>query len=272
MLPLRDNLIARRAPFVTVALIAVNVFLFLMCATMPEHELQAFLFRYGLIPAKIFRPESVARYYLRQFGILVPTRYDLADSLAPLFTSMFLHGGALHLAGNMWILWIFGDNVEDCLGHIGYLLFYVACGLASGVIHALSAPFSPVVTIGASGAIAGVMGAYLLLYPAARVMTLVWVLFYVDIWAVPAFVFLFYWFLIQVLSGAATLGGGSILGGGVAWWAHIGGFIAGFGFILLSGIRPEPKSLRAHERRRWYFDPRTGRYVAIRRRPDDVSE
>jgi len=255
MLPLRDNIIARRAPYVTVALITINVLVFAMMAVMPEREQQAFLFHYGLIPARIFHPGRVPSYYLQQYGLLVPPHSDLAASLLPLVTCMFLHGGLLHLVGNMWILWIFGDNVEDCLGHVGFLLFYLACGLTSSVVQTLSSAASPVVTIGASGAIAGVMGAYLPLYPGARVITLVWLLFYIDIWPIPAFLFLFYWFLIQLTSGVAALGGGGILTGGIAWWAHIGGFLAGFGFILLSGIRPDPKSVRTYERRRYYLGP-----------------
>lgn len=260
MFPIRDNIVARRTPVVTVALILANLAVFGMCAIMSERELEAFFFRYGLIPAKIFRPDIVSAYYWRKFGALVPSHYSLADSLMPVLSCMFLHGGVVHVVGNMWMLWIFGDNVEDCLGHFGFLIFYVACGVASSLFHILSAPLSPVVTIGASGAVAGVMGAYMILYPRARVLMLVWILFIVDFWSVPAFLFLFYWFLIQVFSGVATLGSG-MLSGGVAWWAHVGGFLAGFGFVLVSGVRPPQKPSRTYERARYYFDPRTGRYT-----------
>jgi len=263
MIPLRDNIIARKIPFITVALIALNLAAFAMCALLPERELEAFLFQYGLIPAKIFRPQIVARYYAYQFGLRVPVEYSLSESLLPFFTSMFLHGSILHVVGNMWFLWIFGDNVEDCLGHIGFLLFYLAGGAASGIIQVLSSPLSPIVTIGASGAVAAVMGAYMLLYPRARVLTLIWILFYIDVLPIPAFLYLFYWFLIQLLSGTATFGGAGIAAGGVAWWAHIGGFLAGCGFILLTGIRPSQKPFRLYRPYRRYFDPRTGRWVSI---------
>ena len=258
MIPLHDNIASRRVPIITVALIAVNLAVFLLCALMNERELQAFLFRYGLIPAKLFRPMKVAWFYFNEFGLSVPTHYSLSEALLPLVTCMFLHGSVIHVVGNMWILWIFGDNVEDCLGHLGFLLFYLVCGLASGLVQLLSAPTSPVVTIGASGAVAAVMGAYMVLYPYARVMTFVWLLFYVDVLPIPAFLFLFYWFLVQVLSGTATLGG-SGLAGGVAWWAHIGGFVAGFGFVLLAGLRPQVEYIRTARSPRYYFNPRAGR-------------
>jgi len=194
MIPLRDDIPAQRAPIVTSTLIALNLAIFLMCAVMREGDLEIFLFKYGFIPAKIFEPELVARFYHRQFGLIVAEQYSLGESILPMFTCMFLHGGWLHVIGNMWILWIFGDNVEDCLGHVGFLLFYLACGLASSIVHFVSGPASPVVTVGASGAIAGVMGAYMLLYPHARVLTLVWIFFIIDFWPLPAIVFLFYWF------------------------------------------------------------------------------
>jgi len=266
MLPLRDNIIARRMPIVTVALIALNLAVFLFCMVMPQREFELFLFRYGFIPAKIFRPVLVAKYYAYQFGWRVPVEYTLSEGLLPMFTCMFLHGGVIHVVGNMWFLWIFGDNVEDCLGHLGFLLFYLTCGAISSIVHALSSPLSPVVTIGASGAVAGVMGAYMLLYPRARVMTLIWILFFVDVVPIPAFLFLFYWFLIQFLSGTASLGGSHIAAGGVAWWAHIGGFLAGCGFILATGIRASQKLLRPYARRHYYFDPRSGRWTTRRSR------
>jgi len=271
MIPLRDNVPARTVPIVTVVLIAVNLAIFAMTALLPRGELEAFVFRYGLIPAKIFRPESIAAYYRHRLGLAVPYDYSLAESLLPLLTCMFLHGGVLHVVGNMWMLWIFGDNVEDALGHAAFLLFYVACGLASSLVQTIASPFSPVATIGASGAIAGVMGAYMVLYPYARVMTFVWFLFYIDVWPIPAFLFLFYWFLIQFLSGMSTLGG-DVLAGGIAWWAHIGGFLAGLGFVLFSGIRPAQKAVRPYARQGYYFDPRTGRFVAVRRQSSEDAD
>lgn len=260
MIPIRDDIPARKAPVVTVGLIALNLAIFGMCATMPERDLQVFLFKYGFIPAKLLRPDLVASHYLRQFGFIVPSEYSLSESIVPMFTSMFLHGGWVHVIGNMWILWIFGDNVEDCFGHLGFLLFYLACGIFATIVHFLTAPASPIVTVGASGAIAGVMGAYMLLYPNARVWTLVWIFFLIDFWPVPAYLYLFVWFFIQVLSGVASLGTGGMLPG-VAWWAHIGGFVAGAGFVLLTGVRPRRRPARTFPRYRYAFDPRTGRFV-----------
>jgi hypothetical protein len=148
---------------------------------------------------------------------------------------MFLHGGFWHLLGNMWFLYIFGDNVEDRLGHPRYLLFYLLCGVASGVIHFLSAPGSPMPTVGASGAIAGVMGAYLILYPRARVLTLIPIIIFPWFVEIPAFVFLGIWILIQFLSAALTAGQVS----GVAWWAHVGGFVVGIVFLKMLLLFPE---------------------------------
>jgi membrane associated rhomboid family serine protease len=159
-----------------------------------------------------------------------------------LLTSLFLHGGWLHVGGNMLYLWIFGDNVEDRLGRIRFLVFYLLCGVAASGVHILANPHSTVPTIGASGAIAGVLGAYLLLYPGARVLTLIPLGFYLQVVQLPAFFFLGFWFLIQFISGAASLaarGGGA---GGIAWWAHIGGFAAGI--ILQFVFRKRQRRLR----------------------------
>jgi membrane associated rhomboid family serine protease len=151
-------------------------------------------------------------------------------ALVPLFTSMFLHGGWLHLIGNMWFLWIFGDNVEDTLGSVRYFFFYLLCGLGAGIVHWLSQPASPVPTVGASGAIAGVLGAYAVLFPGARVLTLVPVFFVIQLVEVPAILLLALWFLLQLLTGAvAPLHGTS---GGVAWGAHVGGFLLGLLAVL----------------------------------------
>jgi membrane associated rhomboid family serine protease len=153
--------------------------------------------------------------------------------LPTILTSMFLHGGWLHIIGNMWFLWIFGDNIEDHLGHFRYLLFYLACGVAAAITHIIFNLSSNEPTVGASGAIAGVMGAYVILYPRARVLTLV----FFFLWWIPAWVFLGYWFLIQFLSGAAmSVAETSRSTGGIAFWAHVGGFVAG---ILLIKILPQ---------------------------------
>ena len=149
-------------------------------------------------------------------------------------TSMFLHGGWLHILGNMWYLWIFGDNVEDRLGHRRFLLFYLACGIAAGLVHYGLNPSSRVPTIGASGAVAGVLGAYFFCYPKARVDILILFFFYVDIIAVPAAFVLFFWFILQLFNGVLSLGADTGVTGGVAWWAHVGGFLAGVFLVRLS--------------------------------------
>jgi len=148
---------------------------------------------------------------------------------------MFLHGGWLHLIGNMWFLWIFGDNVEDYLGHVRFLLFYLLCGLAASVAHLAFNLHSTIPTLGASGAIAGVLGAYLLLFPGARILTLVPV-FFVWLMELPAYVILIYWFVLQLLQGTASLAQ-TAAGGGVAWWAHVGGFVAGLALVKIVASR-----------------------------------
>jgi membrane associated rhomboid family serine protease len=156
---------------------------------------------------------------------------------------MFLHGGWLHLIGNMWFLWIFGNNVEDSMGHIRFLLFYLICGAVAALAHVLSAPGSGIPTVGASGAISGVMGAYLLLYPRVRIYTLFIIIFFIRVIPVPAFVILLYWFAIQVLSGMS-----SMAGAGVAFWAHIGGFVAGVVLVKLFENRQLVEARRKHVR------------------------
>ncbi len=159
---------------------------------------------------------------------------SIAETIAPFFTSMFLHGGWLHLISNMWFLWIFGDNVEDVLGKARYIVFYLLCGLAAALTHFAVEPGSTLPVLGASGAIAGVLGAYLVLFPGARVVTLVPVFFFLQIMELPAFLILGYWFVLQILAvSVAGLGPSS---GGTAWWAHVGGFLTGVVLVLV--MRP----------------------------------
>ena len=198
VIPLRDTIPSSRVPVVNYTIIAVNVAVFLHEATLGPRS-EAFLFTYGLVP--------------REFMVTT------------LFTSMFVHAGWLHVLGNMLYLYIFGDNVEDRLGHIRYVVFYLLCGAAAGATHALTAVHSGVPVVGASGAIAGVSGAYFLFFPTSRVVTLVPIFLFVQIIEIPAVFFLFMWFVWQVVSGVATLGAASR--GGVAVWAHVGGFVAG---------------------------------------------
>ena len=220
MIPLRDRNPSGSFPFVTLALILANVFVFIYEVQLGT-DLTSFLKRYALIPAEVtagFRYGTVS----------------LSDTVAPFFTSMFLHGGWLHLILNMWFLWIFGDNVEDALGPIRYILFYALCGLAAALAHFVVQPGSTLPVLGASGAIAGVLGAYAVLFPGARVVTLVPVFFFLQIIELPAVILLGYWFILQILSG--SIEALSPMRGGVAWWAHIGGFLAGMVLILV--MRP----------------------------------
>jgi membrane associated rhomboid family serine protease len=209
MIPLSDVIPSRTVPVVTIALISVNVFIFLYEQTLPEPLLRQFVATYALIPAWF--------------------------SVPALFTSQFLHGGWMHIISNMLYLWIFGDNVEDRLGHVRYLVFYLGAGAAAAILQTLFDPFSSIPMVGASGAIAGVMGAYFVLYPYSRVLTAVFLIIFFDIIEVPAVFFLGLWFLLQLLSGVGSLAA-SNAGGGIAFWAHIGGFVAGvlIGLVLRS--------------------------------------
>ncbi|MBI5203003.1 MAG: rhomboid family intramembrane serine protease [Elusimicrobia bacterium] len=215
MIPLRDDVPSRTFPFVTIAVIGANIAAFVWELQHARH-MKAFLGLYALVPARFLAAHPDPHVWLTPV------------------TSMFLHGGLMHLVSNMWILWIFGDNVEDRLGHGKYLLFYLLCGVAAAAAQLAAAWGSPVPVVGASGAIAGVLGAYFLLYPRARVTTLVPVFVFLYRTEIPAFVFLAFWFVSQLYLGS-TVGEAA----GVAWWAHVGGFLAGMAFLraLLSGSR-----------------------------------
>jgi membrane associated rhomboid family serine protease len=208
--PLRDINPSRRVPAVTLILVAVNVAVFLLEISLPPERLTVAMNTYGIVPARYFGEGPAAGP-----SLLLPL---------PLLTSMFLHAGWIHLLSNLWILWIFGDNVEDRLGHFRFLVFYLGSGVAAGLVHLFTNTGSSLPTIGASGAIAGVMGAYFLLFPRARVLAVIPIFFWPFFLEVPAVVFMAVWFLGQFLSGLLSLGE---TGGGIAWWAHVGGFIAG---------------------------------------------
>jgi membrane associated rhomboid family serine protease len=214
MIPIRNTVATRYPAAVTYALIAANCLVFLFQATLDPLELQEFVARFALIPA-------------RYVGLIAygDSRSAFGDVL-PFFTMMFLHGGWLHLIFNMWTLWLFGTTVEDRLGHGRYLAFYFICGIVASLAHVMFNPTSTVPALGASGAIAGVLGGYMLLFPLARVIVLVPIIFIPLFFELPAVVFAGLWFLIQVLQGTVELLGPS-KGAGVAWWAHIGGFVAG---------------------------------------------
>jgi len=216
MFPIRDDAPHYTTPWVTYFLIALNTLVFLFELALGPHGLNAFLFSFGLVPAHLTASLHAGTY---------------AAALLPVLTSMFLHAGWLHIIFNMWWLWIFGDNVEDWLGHFPYLLFYLLSGLGASLVHILFNLGSQVPSVGASGAIAGVMGAYFVLFPSARVLTFIFVFF---TW-LPAWLILGYWFVLQFLSGAATslAASGQGSSGGVAVWAHVGGFLTGVAMIKL---------------------------------------
>ena len=228
MIPLRDENPSRTVPVVTRLILAANLAAFLYELALGQ-GLGPFLSDWGLVPLRATRALG---------GEGAPLL-----ALASALTSTFLHAGWLHLVGNLWYLWIFGDNVEDRLGHAGYLLFYLAAGAASGALHVLVNPLSPVPTIGASGAIAGVLGAYLVMFPRARVITLVPLFVFFKVMALPAVLVLGLWFVFQFFSGALALAYATGTSGGVAWWGHIGGFAFGALVGLASGRRRGPGSV-----------------------------
>jgi membrane associated rhomboid family serine protease len=218
MIPLKDDAPRYSTPFINYFLIVLNVLVFLFELSLGRHAERAFIYQFGLIPAAV---TSSAQYAHGAVGLL------------PFLTSMFMHAGWLHLIFNMWALWIFGDNVEDQLGHFLYLVFYLVAGLAANCVHILFNLGSDVPTVGASGAIAGVMGAYFLLFPSARVLTLIPAIFFFPVIYLPAWVVLGYWFIVQFLSGAATAIPGSTQASGIAVWAHVGGFLVGAALIKI---------------------------------------
>jgi membrane associated rhomboid family serine protease len=207
MIPLRDVIPTRTTPFVTVAIIVLNSLVFLYELSLGRYA-NAFILTFGLVPA--------------------------AFSWTTLFTSMFVHGGFLHVAGNMLYLWIFGDNVEDQMGHGRFLAFYLGCGTVAALAQTMMAPDSVVPMVGASGAIAGVMGAYFVLYPRSRIVTLVPIFLFIQLIEVPAIFFLGLWFLMQFLNGVGSIAvSTSQTAGGVAFWAHVAGFAGGVGGIMV---------------------------------------
>jgi membrane associated rhomboid family serine protease len=241
MFPLKDNIPTERTPWVTLALILANVVVFLLeirsggsfwSGPNPSEAV-----KYGTIPYEI---SHWGKHCVLEPGSRVacgvPDGHQ-PPTILTLFSSMFMHGGILHLAGNMIFLWVFGNNVEDAMGHVKFLIFYLLGGLAAAGLQVLVNPDSAVPSIGASGAIAAVLGGYLVLYPRARVLTLVFVLFFFTFLQLPAILFLFIWFAEQVLFGLANLSNPTGGGGGVAYFAHIGGFLFGALAIRLFATR-----------------------------------
>ncbi len=239
MIPIKDTIHSRTFPWVNWLLVAVNVLVFVLIELpLSQSGLDQLVSTYGVTPDLCAAPimKGLTGGALPGLGTLIK------GCGIPLITSMFLHGGWLHIIGNMWVLIIFGDNVEDRMGSLGYLAFYMICGVVSGLTQAFIAPSSNVPAIGASGAIAGVLAAYLVLYPRARVVTLVPIIIIPWFINIPAIIFILIWFALQFFSGLAALGAGA--SGGVAYWAHVGGFICGLLLVrLFSGNiinRPKP--------------------------------
>lgn len=217
MIPIKDRNPTYRAPVINISIIILNIAFFLYEVSLGP-ELEQFFYRFGVVPQAI-----TSAVYSANIGL---------GTILPLFSSMFLHGGWLHLGGNMLYLWIFGDNVEDKLGHGRYVLFYILCGLTASLAHIIIDPRSEMPTVGASGAISGVLGAYLLMFPRARVVTLIPIFVFLQVAELPALVVLGFWFILQFLNGVVSLGYETGGMGGVAWWAHIGGFIAGLVLVV----------------------------------------
>ena len=213
MIPLRDVIPSRTTPYITVTIIVLNALAWLFEISLPQDDLNQFLYVYGVVPAQF--------------------------SAATLITSMFLHGSWMHVIGNMWYLWIFGDNVEDRLGHAWFIVFYLVCGIIAALGQIAVDPTSSLPTIGASGAIAGVMGAYFVLYPRSRVLTLVPLILWWEVFELPAIVLLGFWFLFQLFNaGEIAVTAGAHAGGGVAFMAHVAGFV--FGGVVVVALRQKP--------------------------------
>lgn len=211
MIPIRDQIPTRRVPFVNYILIAANIFVFILQYLAGANQ-DALIYQFALIPAAFTGEISLG-------------------NISDIFTSMFMHAGLAHLGGNMLYLWIFGDNVEDSMGHGRFLLFYLIGGLVASLAHIFTNPASQIPTVGASGAIAAVLGAYLVLYPNSRVLTIIPLGFFLRMTMIPAAIVLGLWFVLQLFSGVLSMGGPDV--GGVAFWAHIGGFLAG---VILAKI------------------------------------
>jgi len=219
MIPIRDQIPTRHVPIVNYMLIAINIFVFVLQWLAGPYQ-EALVYQYALIPVQFTNSLNLG---------------DVTD----IFTSMFMHAGFFHLAGNMLYLWIFGDNVEDSMGPAKYLTFYLAGGIVASLTHILTNPNSQIPTVGASGAIGAVLGAYLVLYPQSRVVTIIPLGFFMRITLVPASIVLGLWFLLQLFSGVLSFGGPDI--GGVAFWAHIGGFVTGVALAKLLAKRRRPE-------------------------------
>jgi len=231
MIPLKDNIPARTYPFLTVGIIGLNLAFFLLELRLGKH-LEPALYEWGVVPVRYTRWD-------------VAQLYRPMEQLAPFISSMFLHGGWIHLLGNMWTFWVFGDNVEDRMGRGRFLFLYLVSGITAAVLHVITNPSSAVPTIGASGALAGVMGAYFRFYPHARVTMVIPPFIFGPFFLVPAVLFLGFWFVLQFFNGTLSLVSAPSAMGGVAWWAHVGGFI--MGAWLAPRLKPRRRYRPANE-------------------------
>ena len=233
MFPIKDDIPHDKPPIINYSLIVVN-FLFFFYELGLGPELKLFIFKYGVVP--------------KRFLLFFDPSFHISSIflLKTVLISMFLHGGWLHILGNMWFLFVFGDNVEDMLGHFRYLIFYILCGFGATFLHIIFNPTSSIPSIGASGAIAGVLGAYMIFYPHAKILTLIPIFIFFEIIELPSVLWIGIWILIQVLFGMFSIGLADTTGGGIAWWAHIGGFFAGV-------IYASKYLKKRYKKRRFYF-------------------
>ncbi len=229
MFPIRDTIPRRHVPIATWGLIAANIYFFFRELALPPEAAEKMMYLFGLVPARFLNPDWAA-------SVGFP-----AHTYWPFLTTMFLHGGWLHIIGNMWVLWIFGDNVEDRMGPLRFLAYYLLCGLAAGFIHVITNPTSRVPAVGASGAIAGVMAAYFVLFPRARIVAMFPIVFWPIFFEVPAFLYLGFWFLTQFFSGTLAIATRHEVSG-IAWWAHVGGFVTGLATFWMF-LRPRQKEI-----------------------------
>jgi membrane associated rhomboid family serine protease len=244
MFPIQDSVPSRSVPVVTRALILINVVVFFFELSLSRESIIQLFYLFGVVPARFTDPEWAA-----SIGFPIGSYWSL-------LTHQFLHGGWLHIVANMWTLWIFGDNVEDRMGPLRFIIFYLVCGVLAAVTQVLVTPDATIPSVGASGAIAGVLGAYLLFFPTARLIVLIPILFFPFFFELPAVIFLVLWFFIQLFSGTAMLASPQQVGG-IAFWAHIGGFIAGMLLCRFFVRRPVRRRLQPDEYGlEWAWEPR----------------
>jgi membrane associated rhomboid family serine protease len=244
MFPIQDSVPSRSVPVVTRALILINVVVFFFELSLSRESIIQLFYLFGVVPARFTDPEWAA-----SIGFPIGSYWSL-------LTHQFLHGGWLHIVANMWTLWIFGDNVEDRMGPLRFIIFYLVCGVLAALTQVLVTPDATIPSVGASGAIAGVLGAYLLFFPTARLIVLIPILFFPFFFELPAVIFLVFWFFIQLFSGTAMLASPQQVGG-IAFWAHIGGFIAGMLLCRFFVRRPVRRRLQPDEYGlEWAWEPR----------------